>query len=135
MSENKLILGLAPNLMISTRIESVVEKLGFDYVDVASLKDGLGGNPSETGISFLKRITPRVPDLIIFDMGTSAIPWEAWIQQFKVSSASQDIPILCFGPHVDGESFRTARQAGADVVVARSKFMSDLPNLITKSLA
>jgi hypothetical protein len=135
VSEKKLILALVPNLMTSTRIESVVEKLGFDFLEIASLNDEIGDNPSEAGFSFWESIAPRDPVLIIFDLGTSAIPWEMLIQQLKASSVSKDIPLICFGPHVDGEAFKSARRAGADVVVARSKFMSDLPNLITNSLS
>jgi len=131
VSEKQLILVFVSNLMISTRIESVVEQLGYEFRQVEELAEKSEG----AGPSLLDRITPQVPAVMIFDLGDKAIPWESWIQQLKASSASKEIPVICFGPHVDGQAFKTAREAGADTVVARSKFMSDMPNLIKKSLA
>jgi hypothetical protein len=134
LSEKQLILAFVSNLMISARIESVVEQLGFAYRDITSLEDELVEKPKGAESSLLDRITPQVPALLIFDLGDQAIPWESWIQQLKASSASKEIPVICFGPHVDGNAFKLAREAGADTVLARSKFMSDLPNLITQIL-
>ena len=42
--------------------------------------------------------------------------------------------IIGFGPHVDGEGAERARAAGADVVLARSRFFRD-PAAITSSRA
>lgn len=44
--------------------------------------------------------------------------------------ASASGPIIVFGPHVDTEKRKTARSAGADRVLARSKFVSDLPQIL-----
>jgi hypothetical protein len=34
---------------------------------------------------------------------------------------------VCYGPHVDEKAAMTARAAGADLVLPRSKFFADLP--------
>lgn len=134
MKNKQLILAFVSNLMISTRIESVVEQLGFEYREVTAPEAGLVGKSEGAESALLDRITPQVPAMMIFDLGDQAIPWKSWIQQLKASSASKEIPVICFGPHVDGKSFKLAREAGADTVLARSKFMSDLPKLITQML-
>lgn len=42
-------------------------------------------------------------------------------------------PIIAFGPHVDTDGRKAAREAGADRVLARSKFATELPNLLARS--
>jgi DNA-binding response OmpR family regulator len=44
--------------------------------------------------------------------------------------ASASGPIVVFGPHVDTEKRKAARSAGADRVLAKSKFVSDLPQIL-----
>ena len=39
-------------------------------------------------------------------------------------------PVVAFGPHMDTEKRRQARSAGADRVLAKSKFVSELPRLM-----
>jgi hypothetical protein len=38
--------------------------------------------------------------------------------------------IVVFGPHVDTEKRKAARAAGADRVLAKSKFVADLPTIL-----
>lgn len=39
-------------------------------------------------------------------------------------------PVIAFGPHLDTEKRKTARAAGADRVLAKSKFVTELPRLV-----
>src|SRR5579884_3611643 len=39
-------------------------------------------------------------------------------------------PIVVFGPHVDTERRKEARRAGADRVLAKSKFVTELPRIM-----
>ncbi|MBV9279511.1 MAG: hypothetical protein JOZ41_05480, partial [Chloroflexi bacterium] len=39
-------------------------------------------------------------------------------------------PLIAFGPHVDAERRKAARAAGADRVLAKSKFVTELPRLM-----
>jgi predicted metal-dependent hydrolase len=70
--------------------------------------------------------------LIIFDLGNDSIPWIDWIGIISSGSATRGMPLLCYGSHVDSETLKLAKQAGADQVVARSKFFTELPELISK---
>jgi hypothetical protein len=38
--------------------------------------------------------------------------------------------VIAFGPHLEGERLKAARAAGADRVLARSKFVTELPRLL-----
>jgi CheY-like chemotaxis protein len=39
-------------------------------------------------------------------------------------------PVVAFGPHLDADKLKAARAAGAQRVLARSKFVAELPQLI-----
>ncbi len=52
------------------------------------------------------------------------------IRRLKASSAS---PVVAFGPHVDVDGRRAARAAGADRVLAKSRFVTELPRLLGAS--
>ena len=43
-----------------------------------------------------------------------------------------DAPIVAFGPHVDTERRKEARAAGASRVLAKSKFVTELPRLMER---
>lgn len=143
MERLPLIVGFVSDLMVSVRIGKVAEHLGFAVRWVGSASEiGEMGNvadidrPGEitqgTGSHLFNAITKWQPVLLIFDLGNEAIPWERWIAQLKSSPATRRIPILCFGPHVEVAMLQSARGAGANEVVARSRFMRAMPDLIQK---
>ncbi len=134
MDDRQKVLTFVANLMFSTRIESVVEQKGLEYLEFHSVDKLVGEESGGIKESFLNRITRIGPSLIIFDLGLDDIPWEQWILWLKDSSVSRQIPVICFGSHVEVDTLKLARQAGADEVMARSRFVSALPALIDKNL-
>jgi hypothetical protein len=46
-------------------------------------------------------------------------------QVAEIRAAMPNAHIVCYGPHVDDEAAGAAREAGADVVLARSRFFRD----------
>lgn len=54
------------------------------------------------------------------------------LQAIKGNSAISSVPVVAFLPHVEGDLARTARAAGCDVVLARSAFSQQLPQLLKK---
>ncbi len=77
-------------------------------------------------------LTRWKPALIIFDLNNDRIPWEEWIQLITSVPATRRIPVMCFGSHMNVERMQAAKKAGADVVLARSRFTHELPDLIQK---
>ena len=70
------------------------------------------------------------PALVIINTATKGVDWEAAIRAAKTSG----LPILAFGSHMDLEARAKALQAGADKVVANSKFTSDMVGLVTRTI-
>jgi CheY-like chemotaxis protein len=80
----------------------------------------------------LDELTRLQPALIIFDLSNAAIPWREWIALIKSVPATRRIPVICFGSHVNVETMKDAKGRGADAVLARSRFISNLASLIEK---
>lgn len=138
-----LIIAFVADLMFSTQIGKVADHLGYRiaWIERASELGAAGpDSPSEKpGESLFGRegqlfnkITEWQPALLLFDLTNQDIPWQAWIPALKSSPATRRIPILCFGPHEDVATMQTAADCGAEAVLARSRFMADMPNLVTR---
>ncbi len=70
------------------------------------------------------------PALVIINTAIKGVDWEAAIREAR----AHDIPVLAFGSHMDLEARTRALQAGAQKVVANSKFTSDMVGLVTRML-
>ena len=88
---------LVSDLMDRSRISAVIADAVF-VRDVASCGDA---------------------DVVIVDLARSGIEVGA------LRAAAPSARLVCFGPHVDEGSAATAREAGADVVLPRSRFFHD----------
>jgi predicted metal-dependent hydrolase len=126
--------------MFSTRIGNVIDHLGYrsEWIESAAQ---LGRTPAKaarpqpgeslygrSGRLFTK-LTAWQPTLLLFDLANKEIPWQQWIPALKSSPATRRMPIMCFGPHSDVVVMTEAKRLGADVVLARSRFTADMPQL------
>jgi len=121
---SKLVLGCVKNLMLTIRIESIVDRCGYKIHWLE--------NQELTDMMILDFIRSRTPTLIILDLGYSDMDWKPVIRKLKSTPLSSNIPIICFGSHKETEKIKAAKQAGADRVLARSRFFSTLPEIISK---
>jgi CheY-like chemotaxis protein len=64
--------------------------------------------------------------LVDLDAGVDVL---AAIREMKALSQS---PVVAFGPHLDTEARKAAKSAGADRVLAKSKFVTDLPQIMAE---
>lgn len=139
----KLLVCLIDDLIFASRVEGTAEKLGYSitWAGNAHLLDPcLSGSvatqrqPAEhllgAGASLIDKISSIRPALIIFDLGNGAIPWRDWLPLLKSAPATRRYPVICYGSHVDTDAIQAAQRRGADAVVARSRFIRDLPELI-----
>jgi DNA-binding response OmpR family regulator len=70
------------------------------------------------------------PALVIINTATKGVDWESAIRKAR----EQELPVLAFGSHMDLEARARALEAGAQRVVANSKFARDMPGLVTRML-
>jgi hypothetical protein len=69
-------------------------------------------------------VDAAVADVIVIDLS------RALDQVASLRESNPEARLVCYGPHVDEAAAEAARAAGADVVLPRSKFFSDLPNCL-----
>lgn len=138
-----IIVAFVNDFMTENKIENVANHLLYRLEtigDAATIEPPDGKVPKNQAAepvygrqaNLFEKITHWQPKLLIFDLGNAAVPWEKWIATLKSSPATRRIPVLCFGPHVNVEVMTRAKDVGADEVVGRSRFMSAMPDLITK---
>jgi DNA-binding response OmpR family regulator len=68
--------------------------------------------------------------LVIVNTATIGVDWETAIRKARTVG----LKVLAFGSHMDLEARSKALEAGAQRVVANSKFTSDMPGLVQRML-
>ena len=113
---------LADDLFFITRLMDVVTAQGGDPVVV------------ESADALVEAVDSRDPVLILFDLKTPG-DWQAAMRTLKLRPHTRQIPLYAFGSHVDTETLKLARQAGADHAWARSKMMEELVGLVGRHIS
>lgn len=121
------ILGLVTDLFFSSRVSSTAQALNFPLEPVES------STAFPAPQDFLARLRQAPPALVILDLD-AALPWDDWLPAAKTDPELASIPWLAFGSHKQTELLARAKQAGADRVEVRSKFVAELPALIQSLL-
>lgn len=111
------ILALEKDLFFAVKIRDTLRHHEMEVTTVRTLADFEQGLASDG---------EKRPALAIINIATKGEDWEAAIRAARANS----LPVLAFGSHMDLEARAKALQAGAQKVVANSKFVSDMPGLI-----
>ena len=112
------ILALEKDLFFSVKIRDTLRHHDMEVTTVRTLA------------AFEQRLATSDIKLVIVNTATVGIDWEAAIRAAK----AHNLPVLAFGSHMDLEARAKALQAGAQRVVANSKFTSDMPGLVRRVL-
>lgn len=129
-------LGIVHNQTSETATGPAVVVLADDLFFVTRLMDVIrqvGGNPIvvENADEMVAAVDLHFPVLVLLDLKTPG-DWETAIQRCKLSPQNRQIPLYAFGSHVDTQTLRRARQAGADHAWARSKMMEELVAVVQR---
>lgn len=111
------ILALEKDLFFSVKIRDTLQHHGMLVTVVRTLA------------AFEQRVNANadeLPALVILNISTPGVDWEKAIRM----AHERSLPVLAFGSHMDLEARAKALQAGAQKVVANSKFARDMPNLV-----
>ena len=114
-----MVLVVVDDLLFSSKIRSAAEHLGEP-------------------IAFVRNRAEVVPALIekgaravILDLDRQPLDPIGVIQEIRSRDDLAHVRVLAFVRHTSAETIAQARQAGADVVLARSAFFPALPDLLT----
>ncbi|MBL8178860.1 MAG: response regulator transcription factor [Bryobacterales bacterium] len=117
--DNRRILALVGDLMFTVKITEAAKRNGMqvDYV--------------KTDEEFLERLKQK-PRLVIMDLNIHTAQPVELIQSMKASEETRQISILGYVSHIQGDLKLKAQDAGADLVLARSAFTQNLPQLLKR---
>lgn len=120
------IVGFVQNLFYIPAIENAAARVGYEVIWIENAHTF---QPHRRLLDLLSR---KQPALLILDLTSPEIPWKEWLAWLTVIPETRQIPVICFGPHVDVQAFNLARSIGAAAVFARSRFLKDLPGILSK---
>jgi len=115
------ILALEKDLFFAVKMRDTLRHYDMDVKTARTLpafEQGLSASDTEK------------PALIIVNIATTGIDWETAISKARAAG----YPVLAFGSHMDLEARAKAISAGAQRVVANSKFASDMPGLVKRMM-
>lgn len=113
-----LLILLDTDLFFVVKVRTTLQHAGYDVATARTLED------------FTRRLAADLPALALVNTALAGVDWRAAI----VAARAAHIPVIAFGSHVDLETQRAARQAGATRVIANSKLATDLPDIVARTL-
>ena len=121
------ILLVVDDLFFLAKIQATAKLTGVpvEGVPISTLQDTLAKGPSEGP-------SQRSIRGVIIDLNHRSGSAVNLIRGLKSSPVTAAVPVVGFLSHVQGDLAEAARAAGCDVVLARSAFAQQLPDLLRK---
>src|SRR5579872_42730 len=119
---NARILAVLDDLFFTVKINESAKRAGLPITFVKSEKDAL----DQAGAK---------PALIIIDLNCSQIDPLALVGKLKANAETKPISVIGYLSHVQGELKQQAQEAGCDMVLARSAFSQNLPQILKRHAA
>jgi PleD family two-component response regulator len=114
------------------RVLAVVSDLFFSVkLTEAAKRAGLALEFVKDNAEVLEKAKAR-PSLIILDLNFEAADPLSLISKLKGSSETKSISLIGYLSHVQGELKQQAQEAGCDMVLARSAFSQNMPQIFKR---
>ncbi len=118
--------------MPSPKILAVLEDLFFTVkINESAKRAGMPITFVKSGVDVLAQAAEK-PALIIFDLNFSTVEPLKLIAQLKADQALKGVSVIGYVSHVHGELKQAAHEAGCDMVLARSAFSQNLPQILKR---
>jgi PleD family two-component response regulator len=116
----KKILAVVDDLLFTVKISDAAKRAGLEAEFVKSEKD------------VMEKATHEKPLLIILDLNNSSVQPLELISKLKSDGDLRQISLIGYLSHVQGELKQKAQEAGANIVMARSAFSQNLPQILKR---
>lgn len=117
---------------VNNRILVAIRDLFFTVKIIDSAKRALMVVETASTREELLEKVKNNPALIIFDLNLEAMEPVRTITELKGSPETKGISLMGFVSHVDGVLKKEAQDAGCDIVMARSAFSQNLPQILKR---
>jgi CheY-like chemotaxis protein len=119
ISKNNKILAVLDDLFFTVKINEAAKRAGVPVEFVKSAKDAL-------------EKAQALPPVIILDLNCASLDPLKLIDDLKSNAALKGIRLIGYVSHVQAELIQKARAAGCEMVLARSAFSKDLPQILKR---
>jgi PleD family two-component response regulator len=116
----KKILVVVDDLLFTVKISDAAKRAGLEAEFVKSEKD------------VIDKATNEKPLLIILDLNNNSVQPLELISKLKGDGDLRHISLIGYLSHVQGELKQKAQEAGANIVMARSAFSQNLPQILKR---
>jgi len=117
----------------SKRVLAVLSDLFFSVkLTEAAKRNGLAIEFIKQASEVLERAKDGHPSLIVFDLNFEDAEPLKLISRLKSESGTKGISLIGYLSHVQGELKMQAQEAGCDMVMARSAFSQNLPQIFKR---
>lgn len=117
----------------SNKILAVVDDLFFVVkINDSAKRAGLTCEFLKSESDLIAKATAEQPLLVIVDLNARSVDAVAVITKFRAIEDLKRVSILGFVSHVQGELKQQAQDAGANMVMARSAFSANLPQILKR---
>lgn len=117
--QKKKIIAVLDDLFFTVKINDAAKRAGMDVEFVKSEKD------------LVDKAKERA-DLVILDLNANSVQPLKLIAKMKGTADLKQISLIGFVSHVQGELKQKAHEAGCDMVLARSAFSQNLPQILKR---
>jgi CheY-like chemotaxis protein len=117
--ESKKVLAVLEDLFFTVKINEAAKRAGLPITFVKSELDALEQAKSQ-------------PALIIMDINFQGIDPLSLIRKLKADEQTKRINLIGYLSHVQGELKLQAQEAGCDMVMPRSAFSQNLPQILKR---
>ncbi|MBI5086410.1 MAG: response regulator [Acidobacteria bacterium] len=116
-----------------TRILAVCDDLFFVVkINDSARRAGLSCDFLKSGEAIVERSRAETPLLVILDLNAKGIDPVGLITHLKTEPSLKGVSILAFVAHVEADLKTRAQDAGASMVLARSAFSANLPQILKR---
>ena len=116
----------------SKRVVAVVNDLFFSVkLTEAAKRSGLALEFAKEGHQVMQKAGEH-PSLIIFDLNFDAVQPLKLITKLKAAPETKSISLIGYLSHIQAELKQKAQEAGCDMVMARSAFSQNLPQIFKR---
>ena len=116
----KKILAVVDDLFFMVKIGDAAKRAGFEALFLKTEKDVLAQAKAE------------MPQMVIVDLNVNSLEPVHLIERIKGTAGLKGLTVIGFVSHVQGELKQQAHDAGADMVLARSAFSTNLPAILKR---
>jgi len=117
---NKKVILAVNNMIFTSKIMSILDNLEAEGIKAIRSDD------------IFCKAQELKPDLIIIDLNLNGIEAPSLINKLRSYKATNDIPIVCYSPHVMVDQMQAAMLAGATEVLPNSKMTNRMGSILGK---